>query len=501
MTRMPGHVSCEIASGTPDPQLVDQSKTLPDCGDQSSPPQSRNEPSTKVLIVAYLFPPAGGVGVQRAISFAKHLPDLGCEVFVLTASSPAAPVRDASLLSQIPSRTRIYRAITPEPPYQWRDRVWNWLRASKSPAKEQKSTAGGRSVFKVLKSVAGQVIQRALSPDPQVLWVPFALRKARRIIRKHGINTVLVTVPPFSSLEIGLQLKREFPHLKLISDFRDEWLGHFFGLDSAAHSYKFKLAEKLEREVVLHSDYVVSVTPPWVRQIRDRHPDQPDTKFICVPNGYDPDSFARFKPRPHTLDKIVITYAGTVYDNPVYSPKAYLEALDDLPEEVRSKIETRFIGRISSDAAHLFLSRSASTRQLGFLSQREAFRYMEESDYLLLIFGTPTGHSGKLFEYMATGKPILALSPPDGEIARLIRETRTGCCIAQDDLAAIRSRILEIYQQWLRGRDMTAPPDWSAIREYTRPALASRLTQAVGIGHSAHPVPGTPARITTLAPE
>ena len=197
-----------------------------------------------------------------------------------------------------------------------------------------------------------------LCPEPEILWVPFALRKARKIIKRHGIEFVLVTVPPFSALVVGTALKREFPALRLISDFRDEWLSFYLkDFDFQSDDHTRRKAETIERESVEHSDLVVAVNESSRDEIRRRYPLQPDRKFVVVPNGYDPETFAGFLPRANQSPRMLVTHVGTVYKTA--SPRYYLDAADGLPEEVRSQIETRFVGRIAESEQPLLEGRTA----------------------------------------------------------------------------------------------------------------------------------------------
>ena len=130
-----------------------------------------------------------------------------------------------------------------------------------------------------------------------MLWAPFAIRKARQIVRRHGIEAVLVTAPPFSAFLVGNALKREFPDLKLISDFRDEWLSFYLkDFEFQSSDYTRRRAEAIERETVELSDLVVAVARSSLREIRSRYPEQPDGKFLLLPNGYDPAGVCRIRP-------------------------------------------------------------------------------------------------------------------------------------------------------------------------------------------------------------
>jgi glycosyltransferase involved in cell wall biosynthesis len=259
--------------------------------------------------------------------------------------------------------------------------------------------------------------QRLFFPDPQATWVPFAVRKAVRVVNSEKIDTVILSAPPYSTLKIGIALRQRFPQLKIITDFRDEWLEYYLVQIDDPIPRKVQLAKELECEAVRASSYVTTVTREWMQRLRRRYPDEPTGKFIYTPNGYEPEAFHDFKPRSRADGKMLVTYFGSVHMNRVYSPKNYLDAIETLPAEVRDRIETRFIGRVRPDAQACLRQTKAIVRQLGFMPMAKGLRYLEETDFLLLIASDPTSHAGKLFDYFATAKPILALTPPNGEIA------------------------------------------------------------------------------------
>ena len=429
----------------------------------------------RLLILSYLFPPAGGVGVQRALSLAKYLPECGFDVDVLRARNAAAPVYDPGLLEHVPAGVRVHSAFTPELPFGFRQKVWSWFTKGKSgtaPTSARPATAARGSG---LKRLPVELVRRVLCPEPEILWVPFAVRAARRIIREHDIEALLVTVPPFSALKAASILKKEFPHLKLIADFRDDWLRFYLGeFDYQKSDYTARRAAEIEREAVELSDLVVVVTRQMLRDIRARYPDQNSQKFAFIPNGYHPAGFTPLQNRQHAGGGIVVSHVGTVYS--ASSARYYLDALDGLPEKVREQVETRFIGRIAESERGYLDGRQTKITALGFMPQTEALGHMAEADYLLLTMTDAASLTGKLFEYLATGKPILAVAPKDGEVARILHETGSGWCAAPDDPAAIRQMLLDAFEN--HGRNAFRP-NWEAIRKYERPRLTAEFGQLI----------------------
>lgn len=436
----------------------------------------------KILVISYLFPPFGGVGVQRALSFARYLPAHGCEVFVVTARNAGTAVTDPGLLDLVPAEVHVHRTFTPEIPFHVRKRLWSKLQAGGSgvppPASSTAQPRAGKSLLLAARQSVGSALERVFSPDLQIVWAPFARRAAARLIREHSIDAVVATVPPFSVLDIGVALKRQFPSLTLISDFRDEWLGYWIGAAEGVSQYRRRSAIRIEKRAVAASDFVVSVTPSWTQRLRDRYPEEPGRKFVCISNGFDPDAMRHFHPRTGNGAGIVIAYMGTVHANPVYSARTFLEAVDGLPDAVRDKLVIRFVGRVLPEEMARMDASRARVERLGFLPQAEAFRALEDADYLLLIVNDATAHAGKLFEYMATGKPILALTPENGEIARVLRETGAGWCADPSDAGAIRALMMKLC-----GNDSARPPfqpDRAAIAQYNRSTLAGSLARLAG---------------------
>ena len=426
---------------------------------------------SQVLLISYQFPPAGGVAVQRMLSMAKYLPQFGYRVHVLSCRNPGIPVMDPSLCRHIPAEVKLYRSFSPEIPFKLRKRIWNLFSRGKKPAAVPPAQPQPPAKPKSLGLVQ-ELALKLFCPDPEVVWVPFAYRHARRIIKRHAIDTIIVTGPPFSSFSIGVRLKREFPNLKFVVDYRDDWLGYYVEhYDLYKSSYMRRKATELEREMVESADLVVCVTGTITEAMRQRYPGPLARKMACIYNGYDPESFAAFQPRAHDGSRVLVTYTGTLHK--ASSARYYLQAVDALPGDIRSRLETRFIGRVTDEEAVYLKQAHSETRCLGFMPQSEAFRYLEESDYLLVTMMHAGSVTGKVFEYLATGKPILAFGPADSEIARLITRTGAGWIIDPAGDPAANGRLLErLILERGNPAALGYKPDSQAIRKFDRSYLA-----------------------------
>ena len=426
-----------------------------------------------VLLVTYSFPPVGGTGVMRATSLARYLPAEGIRLDVLTARNASGVGSDPTLLSDIPVEVTIHRAVTLDLPFSIKKLIRRVV-AGKRPSKgaiAAGSSPGGKPTF--LK----RALQDIMLPDPQVAWLPVLTRTARHIVRKRNIDLVIITVPPFSSTLLVERLRKEFPHLPIVIDFRDEWLttnfdlaGFLFSTSENARNF----ARKTEARAVTCATAVVAVTEAARVEIRNRYSQEPDGKFHLIPNGYDAATLrrSRFSPASRTDGKIVVAHVGTI--NPVTDPTTLAEALQSLPPEVKSRFLLRFIGHIQEPRFREALLQLGDMVELkGFLPQHEALAMMNEADYVLLINDDPLNVSSKFYDYVGGGKPILGAVHAEGETRLLFDELRAGWWAGNHDADGIRRLFLDAAA---RGSSLLTEykPDTEKIAKYERKVLAKR---------------------------
>lgn len=438
-----------------------------------------------VLLVSYSFPPAAGVGVLRATSLAKYLPESGIRLDVLTARNAAAVGQDARPLAQLSPEVRIHRTWTLDLPFALRKFIKKLLagRSTSQPAPTGTATSAAPARPNPLK----QIVANLLLPDPQIGWLPFAWRAARRIIRQRQIDVVLVTVPPFSSVKLITRLRRLFPSLPLVLDFRDEWLTTTIDLVSFNNNQRARtVAHKAESEAVRDASLVVCVTHAAVAELRRRYPNLPPERFACIPNGFDrpvppPQTpLAQTSPQPgeSAAAPITLTYIGTVYGST--NPAPVVDAILSLPPELRALLRLRFIGHIETPALRESLlglqTAGVALELIGFLPQSEALAYIERTDYLLLITHDPINVAAKLYDYLGSGRPILAAVHPTGDVRRILDETRAGWSASIQNPTAIARLFTDAI---LRGPELsrTFQPDREAIARYHRQPLAARYAE------------------------
>lgn len=430
-----------------------------------------------LLLITFSFPPAGGVGVLRALSLAKYLPESGVRVDVLTARNAPAVGRDLGLLQQVPAGVTVHRTWTLDLPFWLRKSVKKVLTGGRArhaaPAQAQSQSEparqGGGNPLR-------QFVANLLLPDPQAGWLPFALPAAIRIIRSRSVDAVVITVPPFSSVRLATRLRRVFPRLPIVVDFRDEWLATTLDLVSFNNNSRARIvAHKAEAEAVRDANRVVLVTEAARQELIRRYPGVPRERFLCIPNGYDGPP-----PQPDTDQlvgkedgQVLLTYTGTVYGST--DPGAFIEAVRLLPAEVRSRLRIRFIGHIETPAYRQQLLALGDTGEgnivelRGFVPQAEALAAIRETDYLLLITHDRINVAAKFYDYLGGGRPILAAVHRDGDVRRLLEETRAGRWADVGDPAAIARMIEEA----VTSPAANVTPDYGRIAQYHRRPLAA----------------------------
>jgi glycosyltransferase involved in cell wall biosynthesis len=416
----------------------------------------------RLLLVAYQFPPLAGSGTFRPLRFSRYLPRHGWEVTVLSVSARVRLNKDPALLDHVPSRVEVIRTATLEP----RNLQIALMRVG-------------------LARVARALERALMVPDAQRGWVPFAVRAARRALSTARHDVVLSTSAPYSAHLVARTLARR-PGVPWVADFRDEWTGNPYLTDRYPTAWHRRYNLDLERSVLREAAAVVSVSSPWLENQRRLVPDQPEGKFHVLPNGYDP---SHFDGRRRALPKrFRVLYAGTFYGH--RSPAAFLEGF-------RLALER---GRIGSGDSEILLVGHGNTATEGgglppgVLRTAEHRPYLEILDLLhdaaalLLVVpraGGAGNHTGKLFDYLASGTPILALAPTPNVAADLILESRSGLIVPPDDPQAVADALGRLYDEWRSGGPRERQ-DREVVRRYAADvqarALAAVLDGAAGEG-------------------
>lgn len=371
-----------------------------------------------LLVVAWWFPPLAGGGVHRPLQFVRHLARRGLRVSVLTAAPPGDAPRDEGLLDRIPSGVRVLRVPLLDP-----FRIWARIRGARGAAAGNGTAAARAPAPARWRDLVTEAI--AL-PDRWLPWVVPAAARAAVALRGDEPELVFSTSPPHSVHLVAHALAGIFG-APLVLDFRDPWIGNPFRRYVAPI---FARADsRLERRVVQAAAQVVVNTPALERQFRSRYPGI--ARLRTIPNGFDPEAFAGL-PAPEgggSPGRVEIAHYGQLYG--LRSGRYLLEALAllrrDRPDAF-ARLRVLFVGSIDGEAAFRALAAQLRVEEAvafaGTLPHREALARQRRSDVLLLL--GPENREpelqvpGKLYEYLAARRPILALSRRGGAIAELL---------------------------------------------------------------------------------
>jgi glycosyltransferase involved in cell wall biosynthesis len=383
----------------------------------------------KVLIVSLYFPPAGGGGVQRPLKFATHLPALGIETHVLAPDDPKWIHADTEL--QPPTQAWIHRARYFGP-------------KGRRPAEE----LHGRQGLDRYSRQARLAFRRVLLPDENVTWNLTAIPAAIRIVRREGIDVVLTTSPPSSVHLVGAAAKRA-TGVRWVADLRDSLLAHpHRRAERLAVRAKEKGEHAVARTVARYADAVVAASEAIAEEARGLGP---KGRVETIANGCDFDDFAGIEYR--RADRFRITHTGSFFGK--RSPRTFLEALASTDLDVVA----RFVGDFRTGdrewAEELALGDRLELHP--YVPRRRSLELQRDSEALLLLIPEAAGRgrgvlSGKVFEYLAAERPILAAVPPDGAAAELIRETGAGIVAPPEDAEAIGQALRELVQRYEAGQ-------------------------------------------------
>jgi glycosyltransferase involved in cell wall biosynthesis len=418
----------------------------------------------KVLIVTYYWPPSGGAGVQRWLKFSKYLPEFGWKPVILTVDPEYAayPVTDNSLATELPSSVKVHR--TPAIDYfsiYKKDKT-------KIPAAGFANSVDNTLKGKILRFIRGNFF----IPDPRRGWNKYAFRKASEIIETEGINHVITTSPPHSTQLIGLKIKKKYPGIKWIADFRDPWTDIYYYKQFYPTFISKRIDSGLEKSVLKKADRIITVGDS-LKTLFSLKVKGIENKTDVITNGYDEADFKGIA--ANEPSRFTITYIGTLSD--IYPVKGLIAALKNLRIEGKDFV-LRFAGTVSENVRVLIMSDipDSSVEFLPYVIHSEAIKYMMSSTVLILIIPSHKSNksivTGKLFEYLASGKPILCLGPADGDAAEIINKCRSGATVDYDDDKNI-SKFLGNAEEY------SGLSYKSAVEDFSRFSLAKRMALAL----------------------
>jgi glycosyltransferase involved in cell wall biosynthesis len=435
-----------------------------------TPLQSRD---VRALIVSYSFPPVGGAGVQRVVKLVKYLPMHRVRPAVLTVANPSVPLRDESLVADVPASVEVERARTLEPGYAAKQSVWSSRGTSPSGAQ------AARGVRAHAVAWGASIARHALFPDPQVLWQPAAARALALRLAARRDDVVLFSGPPFSQFLLAPLARAG--RIGVVLDYRDEWSTLRSSYEMASSPVARALGDPLEAALLHTADAVVTATEDFRARLLERFRFVDPGRVFAVPNGFDPDDFGGDLPGPPD-DRFVVTYAGTVFR--LTSARGVLSAVRLLHERspaLAALLRMRFIGRIvDTELAPFEGTENLGVARTAYVPHAEVLRALSASHVTLCLLddvaGTERIYPAKIFELMRLGRTVLTVAPDHGALARLVAQHRTGPVVSPGDAPAIAAVLASWLDDFRRGDFVCRSWQNAAdVARYDRRALAGEF--------------------------
>ncbi len=394
----------------------------------------------RILIITYYWPPSGGAGVQRWLKFVKYLHRLNFQPVVYTPSNPENPVDDRSLLKDIPEGLTVisqpiwepydlYKKLIGHKPHQKINT--GFLTESKKPKFTEKLSVFIRGNFFI--------------PDARKFWVKPSVKFLSDYLCQNPVDVIISTGPPHSMHLIAMQLKHKFK-IPWIADFRDPWTNIDFYKDLMLTRSADRKHHRLEKEVLKNADRIITIGSTMAQefeQIANRHVD-------VITNGFDDEDMLHDTTEPDK--KFSIAHIGSL--NKDRNPVHLWEVLSELCSantDFKNDLEIKLVGKVDISVTEALSKNNLTTNlnKIDYLEHDEVIREQTRSQVLLLLVNnTPNSKgilTGKLFEYLASGRPVLCIGAVDGDAAKIINETNSGTVVDFQDTLLMKQTVMKYY--------------------------------------------------------
>ncbi|RKY72801.1 MAG: hypothetical protein DRQ24_04230 [Candidatus Latescibacterota bacterium] len=423
----------------------------------------------KVLVISYYWPPAGGPGVQRVLSFVKYLPQFGWQPVVLTVKNGEYTYWDTTLAQKVPDNVRVYRAMIVEP-YDLYRRFTRKQRKARIPV-----AVLTRQQISLREKIAHFARANFFVPDARVGWIPFALKEALKIVQAEKIDLIFTSSPPHTVQLIGMRLM-EKSGLPWVADFRDPWTEIRYYCGVKRFTTTVKVDSLLEKRVLSRANRVIAASPSIADSFREK---VSSGHFCVITNGFDEEDFSDINPIRHP-QKFRITYVGNM--GATQNPEVLFRTLVALvrgDSRFCSAFDLLFVGNVESSVVSTMrrFRLDHLAQIVPYVPHTEALMYMIKSAILLLVIPRTTNNKvipGKLFEYLRTGRPILCIGPTDGDAAEIIKETGAGSVVDYEDVEGCEKVVVRYYKLWKCGK-LSPMANFREVEKYERRNLTKRL--------------------------
>lgn len=421
----------------------------------------------KVLIITYYWVPSGGAGVQRWVKFTKYLRNFGWEPVIFTPQNPEYPALDPSLEKDVPSDVEVIKTPIWEPYNIYRNLMGEKNEPINAGFISENKKSGWKERFSIW--IRGNFF----IPDPRRFWVKPSVNFLKKYISENQIDAIVTTGPPQSMHLIGAGLKKFFPTLPWLADFRDPWTNIDFYEDLHLTKIADHVHHQLEKKVVRNADAVVVVTKGMQEEFLKLQP----KRIEIIPNGFDEEDF--HSNETELDEKFTISHIGTL--NAARNQTTFWKVLNELcteNEQFKSDLLIQLIGKVDYTVVEEINENNLKDNfvKIDYLPHNEAIAKQMSSQVLLLLINQTNNAkgivTGKLYEYLAAHRPILGIGPTNGEVSEILTSTQGGGVIDSNDAKKMKEAILQYYKQY-KNHSLTVPTD--SVEKFSRKNLTHDL--------------------------
>ena len=425
----------------------------------------------RVLIITYYLPPSGGSGVQRWLKMSKYLPENAWQPVIYTAEDAEYPVEDPSLEKDVAPEAEVIRRPIVEP--------YSFYKKFLGIKKGEKVKAGfineGAKKTGWKENLSVWLRGNLFIPDARCWWIKPSVKYLTKYLKEHPVDTIISTGPPHSMHLIARALHKKF-NIPWVADFRDPWTDIDFYKDLKLTRYADRKHHRLENQVLTEATRVVTVGWDCAKGLESHGAKD----VIVITNGYDFDcpileTDENLSQRQQETSLFTMSHIGIIGAN--RNPETFWQAIAELD----LSIKIRLIGQVDNSVLESIKRNNIEkyVEIISYIPHNQVIEEQKKSDVLLLfVNNTPNAKgilTGKLFEYMASGRPILCIGPEDGDSARVLKDTNTGVTVDFYDKEKMKSVITNLYQKYLD--NTLIANDCRGIEKYSRKALAGEYVK------------------------
>lgn len=424
----------------------------------------------RVLVISYYWPPAGGSGVQRWVKFAKYLPEEDWQPVIYTPENPELTSVDKTLADEISPEAEILKTPIFEPYGIYRSMTG---RKGEKPGKQDEVNpiSGGKK--SLMQRISLFIRGNFFIPDPRCFWIRPSVKYLKKYLRKHPVDMIVSTGPPHSMHLIAMKTARA-TGIPWIADFRDPWTRMFYFKHLHLTPWARHRHIALEKQVLDSASAIVTVTKPLQKEFQS----MTDTPVHCITNGYDESDFQQIV-EPDGFFNITHTGLFAADGN----PETLWKVLADIcrsDSEFKRLLRIRLVGKTDKEISESVIAfgLAENMRNLGYQTHLVATREQMSASVLLLPQRKEPEYkavlTGKIFEYLASGHPILAIGMTECAMADVIKETGSGEMLDWNDYGGIRKFIGTCWEKF-KSDDLEQ--DTANISQYSRRELTSRMAR------------------------